>query len=72
MKYQDYQKDLILYKNKKYKELSSYRKVKSNKVDSILLAMRSDLYGFSYLTLDSKSFNKLRHITNIKLSYRFF
>lgn len=71
MKYQDYQKDLILYKNKKYKELSSYRKVKSNKVDSILLAMRSDLYGFSYLTLDPKSFNKLRHMTNIKLSYRF-
>ena len=63
--------DIVLYKNSKYKELKSYKKVKSSKVDSILLSMNSSLYGISYATLSAKSYNKLRHMSKIKFSYRF-
>lgn len=66
-----YENDIILYKNSKYKELKSYKKIKTSKIESILLSMNSSLYGLSYLTVSPKTYNKLRHMSKIKLSYRF-
>lgn len=63
--------DIVLYKNSKYKELKSYKKVKVNKIDSILLFMNSSLYGLSYATISPKTYNKLRHMSKIKFSYKF-
>jgi len=68
-----FKQDIILFNNKKYKNIStkSHKRIHSSKIKSILYCLHSDLYGYSYITLTPKIYNKLRKIKDIKFSYRF-
>ena len=67
----NYDKDIVLYKNGKYKELKSMKKVKVKKINKVLFSIPSNLYGSSYISISPKVYNKLVKIKDIKFSYKF-
>jgi len=69
----EFKKDIILLKNNKYKSVSvkNNKRAKPSKIKNILYCLHSDLYGYSYITLTPKIYNKLRKISDIKFSYKF-
>lgn len=72
-KEENFKYDIILFNNGKYKKRkrNSKTKLKQSKVKCILYSVHSNLYGYTYITLNNKVYNKLRKMTDIKFSYKF-
>lgn len=71
MNEQQFKQDILLYKNRKFKYKKKFKKVKTSKVESVLMSMKSNLYGYTYFPLSFKIYNKLLKMENIKFSYKF-